>query len=307
MSFFISILVNDLFLLLAVAFFTLLERKVLGYIQLRKGPNKVGYVGVFQPFADAIKLFTKERVQLFSVNFFFFLFSPIFSLFLALVLWFFIPSWSSSFVFSYFSIFFFLCLSSLSVYSTLFAGWSSNSKYALLGALRAVAQTISYEVSMVLVLLSCIFVIGSFCFFYYGEFQNLFFYVFFLLFPVFVVWLITVLAETNRAPFDFAEGESELVSGFNIEYGAGAFALLFLAEYGSILVMSVFSSVLFVGGMGFFSVSIFFGVLVSFFILWVRGSFPRMRYDRLMSLTWKGFLPFGLFYLFFSLLLSWWI
>nr|YP_009024183.1 NADH dehydrogenase subunit 1 [Amphiporus formidabilis]AGL46761.1 NADH dehydrogenase subunit 1 [Amphiporus formidabilis] len=305
MSCFFSILVNDVCLLLAVAFFTLLERKVLGYIQLRKGPNKVGYLGIFQPFADAIKLFSKERVQLYSVNFFFFLFSPIFSLFLALALWFLVPSWSSTFVFSYFSVFVFLCISSLSVYSTLFAGWSSNSKYALLGALRAVAQTISYEVSMVLVLLSCVFVVGSFCFFYYGSIQNFFFFVSFVLGPVFVVWLVTVLAETNRAPFDFAEGESELVSGFNIEYGAGAFALLFLAEYGSILVMSVFSSVLFVGGFGFFFLCVFFGGLVSFFILWVRGSLPRMRYDRLMSLTWKSFLPFSLCYLFFAMSLSW--
>nr|YP_004123336.1 NADH dehydrogenase subunit 1 [Paranemertes cf. peregrina SCS-2010]ADD62169.1 NADH dehydrogenase subunit 1 [Paranemertes cf. peregrina SCS-2010] len=304
MSCFLSILVNDVCLLLAVAFFTLLERKVLGYIQLRKGPNKVGYFGIFQPFADAIKLFSKERISLNVMNFFFLIF-PYFSLFLTLVLLVFIPSWGGTFIFSYFSVFLFLCISSLSVYSTLFAGWSSNSKYALLGALRAVAQTISYEVSMVLVLMNCVFVVGSFCFIYYGEFQNCLFLVFLLLVPVFVVWLITVLAETNRAPFDFAEGESELVSGFNIEYGGGAFALLFLAEYGSILVMSLYSSVLFIGGLGYFSVCIFFGGMIAFLILWVRGSFPRMRYDQLMSLTWKSFLPFSLFYLFFSLGVVW--
>lgn len=305
MHFFISIIVNDIFLLLAVAFFTLLERKVLGYIQLRKGPNKVGYAGIFQPFADAIKLFTKERVELFSINFFFFLFSPIFRLFLALTLWFLFPSWRSSFVFSFFSVFIFLCISRLRVYSTLFAGWSSNSKYALLGSLRSVAQTISYEVRIVLVLLSCVTVIGRFCFFYFGEYQNLLFFVAVLILPVFFVWLVTVLAETNRAPFDFAEGESELVSGFNVEYGGGGFALLFLAEYGRILVIRVFSSILFFGGMGNVTVSILLGGIVSFIILWVRGSFPRIRYDRLISLTWKCFLPFSLFYLLFRVLLSW--
>ncbi len=304
MSCFLSILINDVCLLLAVAFFTLLERKVLGYIQLRKGPNKVGFMGIFQPFADAIKLFTKERVVLLLTNFLFFLFSPIFRLFLALVLWFLIPSWNRTFVFSFFRVFIFLCVSSLSVYSTLFAGWSSNSKYALLGALRAVAQTISYEVRMVLVLLGVVLVRGRYSFFYYGVFQVSFVFALLLL-PSFVVWLITVLAETNRAPFDFAEGESELVSGFNVEYGAGAFALLFLAEYGRILVIRVFSSVLFIGGFGYFFFSIFLGVLISFFILWVRGRFPRMRYDRLIRLTWKSFLPFRLFILFFRFVLSW--
>nr|YP_009051412.1 NADH dehydrogenase subunit 1 [Tetrastemma olgarum]AIH00400.1 NADH dehydrogenase subunit 1 [Tetrastemma olgarum] len=304
MSGFLNVLINDICLLLAVAFFTLLERKVLGYIQGRKGPNKVGLMGIFQPFADAIKLFSKERLLVTVVNFFFFFFSPIFSLFLALVLWFLIPVWASTFVFSVFSVFIFLCVSSLSVYATLIAGWASNSKYALLGGLRAVAQTISYEVSMVLILLGLVFLLGSYSFFCYGLFQKKFFF-FLVCMLSFIVWLVTVLAETNRAPFDFAEGESELVSGFNVEYGSGAFALLFLAEYGSILVMSVFSSVLFVGGSGLVLFCFFFGVMISFFILWVRGSFPRMRYDRLMALTWKGFLPFSLNFIFFSIFLVW--
>lgn len=147
------------------------------------------------------------------------------------------------------------------------------------------AQTISYEVRIVLVLLRVVFVAGRYIFFYYGVYQNFFFFFILVIFPSFVVWLVTVLAETNRAPFDFAEGESELVSGFNVEYGAGAFALLFLAEYGSILVMSIFSSVVFIGGFGFFFFSVFLGRLISFFILWVRGRFPRMRYDRLIALT----------------------
>nr|AHG06441.1 NADH dehydrogenase subunit 1 [Nemertopsis sp. WYS-2013] len=306
MSFFFSILVSEVCPLLAVAFFTLLERKVLGYIQLRKGPNKVGFLGILQPFADAVKLFSKERVSLVFMNILFYFFSPVFSLFLALLMWVLFPNFYS-YLFVFFGIFFFLCISSMSVYSTLFAGWSSNSKYALLGSLRSVAQTISYEVSLVLVLLSSIFVVGSFFFSFFFFFQDLYFWVVFLLMPIFFVWFVTILAETNRTPFDFAEGESELVSGFNIEYGGGAFALLFLAEYGSILIMSIFSSIFFFGTFGFFFFILLLGGFVSFIFLWVRGSLPRMRYDRLMSLTWKSFLPVGIFYLFFSIFFSWMI
>nr|YP_009057601.1 NADH dehydrogenase subunit 1 [Gononemertes parasita]AGZ63901.1 NADH dehydrogenase subunit 1 [Gononemertes parasita] len=306
MAFFFSIIISDICLLLAVAFFTLMERKILGYIQVRKGPNKVGFTGLLQPFADALKLFAKERLSIIFMNVFFFFFSPVFSLFLALLLWLLFPSCYSYF-FSFFGIFFFLCISSMSVYSTLFAGWSSNSKYALLGALRSVAQTISYEVSLILILLSVAFSVGSFFFFFFFFFQSFYFWVFFLLFPIFYIWLVTVLAETNRAPFDFAEGESELVSGFNIEYGGGAFALLFLAEYGSILIMCIFSSVFFVGSFfGFLFIMLFAGGL-SFLFLWVRGSVPRMRYDQLMGLTWKSFLPVSLFFLFFSSFVSWFI
>lgn len=300
-----EILLGDVFLLLAVAFFTLLERKILGYIQLRKGPNKVGFIGILQPFADALKLFRKERVSLCFINSLFYFVSPIFSLFLALFMWVLYPSFFSSFLYFNFGVFFFLCVSRLRVYSTLLAGWSSNSKYALLGALRAVAQTISYEVRMVLILMRSLFLVGSFNLVYFGVFQDRRFIVFFLGFPIFLIWLVSILAETNRAPFDFAEGESELVSGFNVEYGGGGFALLFLAEYGRILVIRIFSSIFFFGFLGLYFFRVAFGAAIRFVFLWVRGRFPRIRYDRLIRLTWKRFLPVRIRYLFFSFYVRW--
>ena len=302
MNFFFSCLVNDLCFLVAIAFYTLLERKVLGYIQLRKGPNKVGLSGVPQPLADAVKLFVKEQNKPSLMNKWPFFFAPVLSLILSISLWFLYPSCSFVFFFS-FGVLFFVSVSSLSVYGTLVAGWSSNSKYALLGALRAVAQTISYEVRMVLILLGRIFFVFNFNLFYLFAFQE-FFWISFLRFPVAFVWVVTTLAETNRSPFDFAEGESELVSGFNVEYGGGGFALIFMAEYGRILVMSILTGIIFFGGTNFFFFNFDFflilkGFFFSFFFLWARGSLPRMRYDCLMMLTWKRFLPFSLCFLSF--------
>lgn len=304
MSFFFSIFFSDICLLVCVAFYTLLERKVLGYIQTRKGPNKVGVLGIFQPFADALKLLSKEQIILLYINFFFYYFSPVLSLFLTLVLWLLFPS-LFRYIFFFFGIFFFLCVSSIRVYSTLLAGWSSNSKYALLGALRAVAQTISYEVSLVLTILSVIFLVGSFSFSFFFFFQNFLYMCFFLVSPVFLVWFISILAETNRAPFDFAEGESELVSGFNVEYRGGSFALIFLAEYGRIVVICIFTSFFFFSFFDLFIFSLFLAGILSFIFLWIRGRFPRIRYDCLIGLTWKRFLPVSLFYLFFSLFFCW--
>nr|WDA93944.1 NADH dehydrogenase subunit 1 [Neorhodesiella sp.] len=283
--------------LVSVAFLTLLERKVLGYIQIRKGPNKVGIMGIPQPFCDAIKLFTKEQTYPLMSNYVSYYFSPIFSLFLSLLCWLSIPFFIKLFSFNL-SILFFLCCTSLSVYTIMIAGWSSNSNYALLGSLRSVAQTISYEVSLALILLSFIFLIGDY------NFQNFFYYQSYLwfmilLFPMMLVWLCISLAEMNRTPFDFAEGESELVSGFNIEYSSGGFALIFMAEYGSILFMSMLFVLMFLGGDLF---SIFFYIkltFISFLIIWVRGSLPRFRYDKLMYLAWKSFLPLSLNYLMF--------
>nr|YP_010142228.1 NADH dehydrogenase subunit 1 [Chthamalus malayensis]QQK92486.1 NADH dehydrogenase subunit 1 [Chthamalus malayensis] len=281
--------------LISVAFLTLLERKVLGYIQIRKGPNKVGILGILQPFSDAIKLFTKEQTWSSVSNFTLYFFSPVFMFFMSLFLWVLMPFNSGFFDFE-FGFFFFLCVISLGVYPLMIAGWSSNSKYALLGGLRAVAQTISYEVSLALVLLSFIIVVGEYSLDNFIEFQSSF-YLIFLFYLLCIVWVVSCLAEMNRTPFDFAEGESELVSGFNVEYSAGGFALLFLGEYSMIILMSTMMVVLFLGG----SLNLVFFVKVGVFIslvLWLRGTFPRYRYDKLMNLAWKSILPFTLHCLF---------
>nr|ATN41164.1 NADH dehydrogenase subunit 1 [Diptera sp. 59 LC-2017] len=294
---FIGSLILIICVLVSVAFLTLLERKVLGYIQIRKGPNKVGIMGVPQPFCDAIKLFTKEQTYPLMSNYVSYYFSPIFSLFLSLMCWLCIPYMIKLFSFDL-GILFFLCCTSLSVYTIMIAGWSSNSNYALLGSLRSVAQTISYEVSLALILLSFIFLIGDYNFINFYYYQN-FMWFMVLLFPMMLVWLSISLAEMNRTPFDFAEGESELVSGFNVEYSSGGFALIFLAEYASILFMSMLFVLMFLGG-DLFSLMFYVKLtFISFLIIWVRGSLPRFRYDKLMYLAWKGFLPLSLNYLMF--------
>nr|ATL23297.1 NADH dehydrogenase subunit 1 [Sympiezomias velatus] len=291
--------------LVSVAFLTLMERKVLGYIQIRKGPNKVGFLGLLQPFSDAIKLFTKEQTLPFMSNFNLYYFSPIMNLFLALFMWMSIPFVTVNFSFDL-SLLFFLSISSFSVYTIMLAGWSSNSNYAMLGSLRSVAQTISYEVSLVLILMSFLFLISSFDIYDLGKYQENVWFIFLLL-PLSLMWLVSSLAETNRTPFDFAEGESELVSGFNVEYSSGGFALIFLAEYANILFMSMLCCMMFLGGdlySWWFFLKI---VMVSFFWLWVRGTLPRYRYDKLMYLAWKSYLPVSLnlllFYFSMSLLL----
>nr|YP_009740692.1 NADH dehydrogenase subunit 1 [Ergatettix dorsifera]QID03654.1 NADH dehydrogenase subunit 1 [Ergatettix dorsifera] len=298
--FILNFILVILMVLLSVAFLTLLERSVLGYIQIRKGPNSVGYLGILQPFGDAIKLFSSEQVLPYISNYVLYYFSPIFSLFLALLLWLLFP-YITFFCSMDLGFLFMLCIMSLGVYGLMVAGWSSNSNYSLLGSLRSVAQTISYEVSLSLIMLSVFLLIGSYdvsFFFYY----DVWFVVF--CFPLFLCFYCSCLAETNRTPFDFAEGESELVSGFNVEYGAAGFALIFLAEYAMIIFMS-FLIVLFFFGGNYSSLIFFFKLtLISFSFLWVRGTLPRYRYDSLMYLAWKGFLPVSLNYLFFFFGLS---
>nr|YP_009498547.1 NADH dehydrogenase subunit 1 [Alpheus hoplocheles]AWK60862.1 NADH dehydrogenase subunit 1 [Alpheus hoplocheles] len=294
---FVSYVILVLMVLAAVAFLTLLERKILGYIQIRKGPNKVGYMGILQPFADAVKLFTKEQTFPTVSNFVPYYLSPVFSLFISLVCWVVMPYETGLLSFKM-GMLFFLCCMSAGVYSTMGAGWASNSKYALLGCLRAVAQTISYEVSLALILLSVLFLLGGFNMELFSEYQR---YAWFALvaFPLCMLWFVSTLAETNRTPFDFAEGESELVSGFNTEYSSGGFALIFMAEYSSILFMSALTSIFFLGGC--LSSPVFYLKVmgISFCFVWVRGTLPRFRYDKLMYLAWKSFLPAALNYCIF--------
>nr|YP_009351442.1 NADH dehydrogenase subunit 1 [Termes comis]AQP29601.1 NADH dehydrogenase subunit 1 [Termes comis] len=285
------------FVMVGVAFLTLLERKVLGYVHIRKGPNKVGFIGILQPFSDAIKLFTSEQYFPSVSNYLIYYFSPIFGFFLSLLVWLLVP-YLSGFISFELGLLFFLACTSLGVYTVMIAGWSSNSGYSLLGGLRALAQTISYEVSLAFILLSFVVLISSYSLAYFYFFQ-VYLWLIFISLPLSFIWFISCLAETNRTPFDFAEGESELVSGFNVEYGGGGFALIFLAEYASILFMSLLFCVIFLGSdlySFFFYVKLTF---VSFLFIWVRGTLPRFRYDKLMYLAWSSFLPLSLNYLLF--------
>ncbi|CAJ1087806.1 Hypothetical predicted protein (mitochondrion) [Xyrichtys novacula] len=300
MAFLLTHLANPLAyivpVLLAVAFLTLIERKVLGYMQLRKGPNIVGPYGLLQPIADGVKLFLKEPVRPSTSSPVLFLFAPMLALTLALLMWAPMPL-PHPILDLNLSILFILALSSLAVYSILGSGWASNSKYALIGALRAVAQTISYEVSLGLILLSIIIFSGGFTLQTFSTTQES---VWLLLpaWPLAAMWYISTLAETNRAPFDLTEGESELVSGFNVEYAGGPFALFFLAEYANILLMNTLSAILFWGAMytpifpELTSLNMMTKAsLLAVLFLWVRASYPRFRYDQLMHLIWKNFLP----------------
>nr|YP_010893064.1 NADH dehydrogenase subunit 1 [Spirobolus walkeri]WJR82395.1 NADH dehydrogenase subunit 1 [Spirobolus walkeri] len=281
----IVLVLEFVFVLVGVAFFTLLERKVLGYIQIRKGPNKVGLFGLVQPFADAIKLFVKSLVYVSMGNYVVFYVSPGLMLGLMLSIWSVMPWVGGAFDFSW-GVLYFLCVSSFGVYCLFGCGWASNSKYGLLGAMRGVAQTISYEVSLAMILIGVGLLGLSYDLFVYGQMQS---YIWFGLvaYPLTVCWVASILAESNRSPFDFAEGESELVSGFNVEYSGALFAFLFMAEYGMMMVMSSMSVVMFFGGMDYFLL----GLWMIMFFIWVRGSFPRYRYDSLMYLVWSKFLP----------------
>nr|YP_010393055.1 NADH dehydrogenase subunit 1 [Xyloredo nooi]UPX88989.1 NADH dehydrogenase subunit 1 [Xyloredo nooi]UPX89001.1 NADH dehydrogenase subunit 1 [Xyloredo nooi] len=276
------------------AFLVVSERKGLGVIQLRQGPNKVGIKGVLQPVADGVKLLKKEVVFTHFTSVSVFLLGPMFCFCLACLCWLVFPMSQASEVFEL-GILFFLCVSSLNVYGVFLCGWCCNSRYGLLGAMRAVAQTISYEVVMSGVLFCPLLLIGSFDVFIV---RNWSFFNVLGFFEVFVMWVIVILAETNRAPFDFVEGESEIVSGYSVEFGGGSFAMIALSEYSNIFFMGVVTSlVFFFGFCGFFH--FFFcdvlmssvAVLVCYLIIMVRGSFPRFRYDLLMGLCWRIMLP----------------
>nr|NP_944750.1 NADH dehydrogenase subunit 1 [Monodon monoceros]CAD88027.1 NADH1 protein [Monodon monoceros] len=297
--FMINILMLILPILLAVAFLTLVERKILGHMQLRKGPNIVGPHGLLQPFADAIKLFTKEPLRPATSSTTMFIIAPVLALTLALTMWVPLPM-PYPLINMNLGVLFMLAMSSLAVYSILWSGWASNSKYALIGGLRAVAQPISYEGTLAIILLSVLLMNGSFTLSTLNTTQEKL-WLLFPSWPLAMMWFISTLAETNRAPFDLTEGESELVSGFNVEYAAGPFALFFLAEYTNIIMMNMFTTILFLGAfhdphmpelctMNLIAKSL----LLTMSFLWIRASYPRFRYDQLMHLLWKNFLPLTL-------------
>lgn len=278
-----------IFVLVNVAFITLLERKILGYSQSRLGPNKPSFIGLLQPIADAVKLFTKNFIVSYKTIKVVFFFSPIIRLSLVLWIWIIVPNEFKILNFIFSSILLLIILS-LNVYPLLLRGWASKNKYSMFGALRRIAQTISYEISLALILLAILV--------YYRRLSfdnfvvNKGFCVILLLNPfIFSIWLISRLAETNRTPFDFSEGERELVSGFNTEYRAGGFAIIFIAEYGSIYFLRIITRLIFCFSINYFLISIFTSSLV-FAWVWIRTTFPRYRYDLLINLAWKRILPY---------------
>nr|YP_010397360.1 NADH dehydrogenase subunit 1 [Aeolothrips xinjiangensis]UQJ77467.1 NADH dehydrogenase subunit 1 [Aeolothrips xinjiangensis] len=284
-------LILIIMILVAVAFLTLMERKILGSIQIRIGPNKVGLEGILQPFSDAMKLYSKEKnLPMKSSKKIFFL-SPMLGLSIALLTWVIVPYMKPMYMINL-GLMAYMSLLGMGVYILMLEGWSSNSAYALIGAMRCVAQTISYEVTMIFIILSMFTLNESMSFYSFSENQTYLWFMF--LIPNFLMWIMVMLAELNRTPFDFGEGESELVSGFNVEYSGPGFAMIFMTEYAMILLAGIMTTVMFLGA-DFYSFFFYLkSSLISFSIIWIRGTLPRFRYDKLMYFTWKKLLPISL-------------
>nr|DBA43870.1 TPA_asm: ND1 [Bombus vancouverensis nearcticus] len=298
--FFLNVLLMMLMILISVAFLTLFERKMLGYIQLRKGPNKMFMKGLFQPFSDALKLLFKE--------FFFFnfnnlyLYSPMIMFFLSFMLWFIYP-WMYSFFYIDYSIIFLMLILSLMVYPIMIIGWVSLCNYSILGSLRSMSQMISFEILLFLIFFLLMILIENYSFFMFMKFQfNVYFFIF--VYPLYIIFIISSLIDLNRVPFDLIEGESELVSGFNIEYYSSLFVLIFLSEYMNIMFMSLLLTMMFFG-MNWWSLSF---MMIYFFhlilLIMIRGVLPRIRYDKLMMMCWIELLVLILMYLIYVYLMK---
>ena len=307
-----SLLIIVIPLLISVAYFTLVERKFMGSMQRRRGPNVVGIMGLLQPLADGLKLFAKETVLPSNANIVLFVLAPIITFVLSLMGWIVIPFGEGAVVSDVnVGILYLFAISSLSVYGIITAGWSSNSKYPFLGALRSAAQMVSYEVSIGFIIVTVVLCAGSFNLSTIVLSQAKVWYII-PLFPMFIMFFISALAETNRHPFDLPEAEAELVSGYNVEYSAMGFALFFLGEYANMLIMSGMTTILFLGGwLPIFNIMpfnllpgpVWFSLKLSIFVIafiWARAALPRYRYDQLMSLGWKAFLPLSLGWLLFT-------
>ncbi len=280
-------------ILLAIAYYTVAERKILAAIQRRSGPNVVGVVGILQPIADGLKLLLKTLIVPIKAYKLLFIIAPCIFLILTFLIWTVIPltfdySEFSTYASVLYSILFVLAISSINVYPVLFGGWASNSKYAFLGGIRSAAQMISYEVSLGLLILPIVLWTGSFNFATILLWQDKFGWFCFSLLPNFILFFISILAETNRTPFDLPEAEGELVAGYNVEYSGIIFAMYFLSEYGNMIAMSIICSLLFLGG-GFFKT-----IVICYLFVLVRATYPRYRYDQLMNIGWKLILPLSL-------------
>lgn len=290
-------------LLIGVAYYTLCDRKIMAAMQRRSGPNVVGIWGLLQPLADGLKLFFKEFIIPNQANKIIYILAPCISFMFSLLGWIVIPSDSNTVIVDLdLSLLYIFAMSSIGVYGIILAGWSSNSKYAFLGSLRSVAQIISYEVSLGLLILPIVYVTGSYNLIDIVNFQVNASWNFLSFFPIFLMFIISGLAETNRVPFDLPEAEAELVAGYNIEYSGMGFALFFLAEYSNMLLMSTLIIILFLGGWDgiLFPSFIWYGIkmfFLIFFFVWVRATLPRYRYDQLMKLGWKVFLPLSIGFL----------
>nr|YP_009108188.1 NADH dehydrogenase subunit 1 [Phrynocephalus helioscopus]AIU56750.1 NADH dehydrogenase subunit 1 [Phrynocephalus helioscopus] len=284
-------------ILIAIAFLTLLERKIISSAQQRKGPNTVGPIGLLQPVADGIKLFVKEPIHPTLSSKTMFILSPLLALTLAMLMWTTIPM-PHPLVNINLGLLLLMAISSMSVYTIMWSGWASNSKYALIGALRAIAQTISYEVTLGLILMCMATQTGGYTMQLFLKTQEKT-WLMLMSCPLAMMWFVSTLAETNRTPFDLTEGESELVSGFNVEYASGMFAMFFLAEYSNILIMNTLSVILFLSPTShdpnMFSTNLMMKTtILTMGFIWIRTAYPRFRYDQLMHLLWKQFLPMTL-------------